>query len=169
MVRLFVLVFLFLTFINEAFAESNKLVADVIFSEAGPHCSFEERTLVASVIYNRAHFKDKNAFGNVKTMEEAVKAPNQFEAYQHDRNRNWRWTQKYKKSELLQRREYVQAYMLSNPDYLYGKDKLNTEVTHFVTKGHSIKGLVNTKYWKLVLVKHTRYLSFYKIVAKEDK
>ncbi len=165
MIRLFVLVFLLLPFIDKAFGQS-ELVADIIYSEAGPTCSSEERMLVASVIYNRSRWRDRYAFYDLRTMEGVVSHFGAFESYGDHRNSNWTFCKKYVlESKLKQNKAYRESYRLSVIGYLQITNKRNKEVTHFVTKGHTTKGLVSINY-KLVLVKHTKNLSFYTILDK---
>jgi len=66
--------------------EDIKFIARVIYSEAGPGCSLEDRSLVSRTIENRT----KHPGFNVKNVMEAVEFPRAYSCVNDPKNTNWR-------------------------------------------------------------------------------
>ena len=140
---------------------ADNFVARVIYSEAGPSVSAQERYLVASVIKNRINH---NGFGKKKTMNEIVNVKNAFECINHNQNQNWKMSGEIEKhlSNKRIKNAWYHSKTLAKGDFTP-----QSNVHFFLTKGTKVpNNFVATKYWKLTKVKTTKHFDFYSIKAK---
>jgi len=155
MLRLALIIVSLITFTMKG--DDNK-VARVIYSEASPICTPQERWLVGSVIKNRIkHVGFKS--GKLKTMLDVVNQKNAFECINHDANTNWRESKYIRASDSP---DYDQAIYLSTGSFT---PKLG--IVFFLTKGTPVpRGMINKKYWTLKKEISTQHFDFYSIKPK---
>jgi spore germination cell wall hydrolase CwlJ-like protein len=127
-------------------------VSRVIYSEASPICSSEERYLVASVIKNRINHP---GFGNGKlhNMTEVVLQKGAFSCVNDSKNSNW------KRSLTVHNKAMKLAIKLSTVDF-----KPYSGIVYYHDKSISKPKSWDNKYWKAIKVKATKHFIFYRIV-----
>jgi spore germination cell wall hydrolase CwlJ-like protein len=131
------------------------ITAAVIYAEASPICSYQERYLVASVIKNRI----KNpAFGGGKlfSMEDVVRQKGAFSCLWSPGNTNWQDLIKgrYKKPVFKETVILAAGEFIPESGIVYYHDKS-------IEKPRSW----DNKYWKTIRAIETEHFIFYKIVA----
>ena len=144
--------------IAQAFAgtptpNASPIVARVIYSEASPICTAQERQLVASVIYNRIGHP---GFGNCKTAEAVVKAKGQFNCIGDKGNGNWLKTA----SPNLSDTAWKQSLSLAS-----GFRPI-TSAVYYHDKSIAKPRAWDNKYWRTVKVAETSHFIFYAVEAK---
>lgn len=133
----------------------SNLVAEVIYAESAS-TSIEERRLVASCIKNRINHKGFNK-GNLKSMLEVVKVPNQFSCINDPNNKQFKLKDSKKDKKI-----WNECLKLSTGKFIVEKDIVCYH-DNSITKP---KSWVNNKYWNYVLVKSTKHFKFYKVVER---
>jgi spore germination cell wall hydrolase CwlJ-like protein len=139
-----------------------KMIARVIYSEAGPQCSFAERLLVASVIKNRVNH---NGFKQNTSMFNVVTAPRAFKCINHKSNENWVASKDIVNSFHWKSTSARTAWRHSAALAL-GNFKPVKNVHFFLTKDFKVpSNFISKKYWTLTKVKSTKHFDFYSITA----
>lgn len=145
-----------------ATAAADTFVARVIFSEAGPQCSFTERYYVASAIKNRIGHA---GFLKKKTMLEVVKVKNAFECINHKQNQNWAVSGDIENNwdNAHIRKAWREAGGLAKGDFVPIKN-----IHFFLTKGTKVpKNFIATKYWKPKKEVSTKHFDFYSVTPRK--
>lgn len=75
--------------VSHTYSPKDIFVARVIYSEAGPGCSLEERKIVHSTIINRINHIGFNRGGTIKTAFDSVRARNAYSCINDKSNSNW--------------------------------------------------------------------------------
>ena len=134
----------------------NNIVARVIYSEASPICSYEERFFVASVIKNRIVHKGFDN-GKLKTMENVVLQPKQFSCVNDVNNSNWEAS--FDGEPNL---AWSQSVELSSGKFVaYGG------IVYYHDFSISVPKCWNNKFWTPVKERSTEHFVFYTIKEKK--
>jgi hypothetical protein len=138
--------------------------ARVIFSEAGPSCSANERWLVASVIKNRiGHI----GFSKKNSMLQVVLVRNAFECINDKNNSNWAMSNPKNIGKHLKNKRINRAWKHSKL-LASGKFDAYKNVHFFMTKGVKVpSNYINRKYWKITKVKTTKHFDFYSLSPRK--
>ena len=130
------------------------LTADVIYCEASPKCSYEERRLVASVIKNRIKHPGFGG-GKLFSMEDVVRQKGAFSCISDRRNSNWLDISNKTCVESV----FHEALLLAKGDF-----EPEPEIVYYHDKSVSLPSSWNNKYYHVAKTIETEHFIFYKIV-----
>ena len=139
---------------------SGRVVARVIFSEAGPQCDPTERFLVASVIKNRIRHPGFGR-GRLISMRDVVTQKGAFEALNHTINSNWRRSanpEVFSGSELT---AWWQSNLLAENNFTPLDD-----IVYYHDKSIVMPKSWSNRYYTAYRVIETKHFIFYGVRAK---
>ena len=141
-----------------------KFVARVIFAEAGPSCSDNERELVASVMVGRI---GRQGFdnGNLATMYEVASQPNAFSCINDPNNMNWQKSETPEKLSDEEKRIWDQCDSLAGGNFQQHYGPSGRPLVYYHDKSISKPSSWDNKYWYAVKELETDHFVFYSIVA----
>jgi len=139
------------------------VVSRIIFSEASPIVSNEERELVATTIMNR---KNHRGFGRGKLedMEDVVTQPGAFEALNDPRNSNWARSgnpQRFSGKEL---QAWLHSVELSEGNFTPIQSPSGRPIVYYHDKSIEKPSSWDNKYWKAIKEIETPHFIFYSVV-----
>jgi hypothetical protein len=150
---------------SEVIEGEDRSVARVIWSE-GASCSYEERTLIASVMKNRIGHKGFSR-GKLKSLHDVSYQKGAFSCINDPKNRQWKLTKSplFWKSNKQWKDIWIHCMVLSR-----GTFQPRTLATCYHDKSISKpSGWISNKYYSYVLVEETPNFCFYKVIPKRIK
>ncbi|NPV63627.1 MAG: tetratricopeptide repeat protein [Methanotrichaceae archaeon] len=138
-------------------------VARVIFSEAGPSCSDEERELVASVIVGRINNLGFDN-GNLKTMYQVVSQGGAFSCIGDSNNNNWAKSADPEKMSYEEKEIWTHCYLLASGSFQQHYGSSGNPVVYYHDKSISKPSSWDNNYWYTVKESETDHFIFYSIM-----
>ena len=145
-------------------SDERKFVTRVIFAEAGPSCSDNERELIASVMVGRI---GRQGFDNGKlaTMYDVASQPNAFSCINDPNNMNWPKSETPEKLSAEEKRVWDQCDSLAGGNFQQHYGPSGRPLVYYHDKSISKPSSWDNKYWYAVNELETDHFIFYSIVA----
>ena len=143
----------------------NITVARIIYSEASPKVSNQERELVASVIMNRRGHRGFG-MGKLNSMEDVVVQENAFEALNDPKNKNWKASETPETLPNNAKHAWQHSLQLSTSDFKPISGPSGNPLVYYHDKSIKLPKSWNNKYWGVTKELETKYFLFYSVYEK---
>jgi len=145
-------------------SDERKFVTRVIFAEAGPSCSDNERELIASVMVGRI---GRQGFDNGKlaTMYDVASQPNAFSCINDPKNGNWAKSADPDKLNKEEKLVWDQCDSLAGGNFQQHYGPSGRPLVYYHDKSISKPCSWDNKYWYTMKELETDHFIFYSVVA----
>jgi hypothetical protein len=148
--------------------DGRNTVARVIFAEAGPSCSDEERELIASVMLGRINHPGFGN-GNLNTMYQVATQPGAFSCINDPKNENWAKSSDISKLNDAEIDAWNQCFDLASGDFqpLHGLSE--RPLVYYHDKSIETPSSWDNQYWSAVKELETDHFIFYSVTEASDE
>jgi tetratricopeptide (TPR) repeat protein len=148
---------------EEQGSSERNFVARVIFAEAGPSCSDNERDLVASVMVGRIGHQ---GFGNgkLKTMYQVASQSGAFSCIGDTKNKNWAKSADPDKLNEAEKSIWDYCYSLAGGNFQQQYGPSGRSIVYYHDKSISKPSSWDNQYWSAVMELETDHFIFYSVL-----
>lgn len=148
--------------------DERNTVARVIFAEAGPSCSYEERKLVASVMLGRINHP---GFGNgeLNSMYQVATQPGAFSCINDPKNMNWAKSSDIGNLNDAEIEAWNQCFELASGNFQPLRGSSERPLVYYHDKSIEMPSSWDNQYWSAVKERETDHFIFYSVIEASEE